>query len=296
MVKLKLDLKFFLNLIKLVLRYISEFNALLYIFLISLFVIKYGIKIEKESTDILVSFAAIVSTFFLFLAFRESKKTNKISMFQTYYDELYDKISNIKNKIDNSSLNEDELVKTDKLLFMNFNLNGQVTPSNFIYYLIQIAYKYTSYSELNIYNEKLDKCYVKKEVSKEICNDIYTLNLVISIIKQRISDLTECYRRIAELMQEVDKSKLVIDQKQNLISKLHLLSKDYLHFMNDVKNKKYDDVMLKLFKLKMLRVYKTDKSKFNDEKFEIFFDDLIIDADFFEFQSTISSLFFKYSD
>ena len=67
-------------------------SAFLSIVIIALLIIIFGVHIDVNSVNILLAFAAVVSTFFLFMTFWETRKANDIKIYEPVFDDLNKKV------------------------------------------------------------------------------------------------------------------------------------------------------------------------------------------------------------
>ena len=71
-----------------ILKNFSIITVIFIILLAPLYIIYFGEYLNEKTAEILIAVAAIVSTIFLFLAFRESKISNEIKIYETDYNLL----------------------------------------------------------------------------------------------------------------------------------------------------------------------------------------------------------------
>jgi len=72
--------------------------VLFFIVVIGLYIIEFAGYVSDKAERILTVFAAISSTFFLFLAFLESRKSNELKTQEHFYFELEKQVAEIEEK------------------------------------------------------------------------------------------------------------------------------------------------------------------------------------------------------
>lgn len=129
---MKIDIDQFKKAFNWIRKNIEEINVFLFIIIITLFIIHFGVKINQESIDILVSIAAVVGTFFLYLAFRQSKRSNDLIINEPVVNDFEKRLAQLEKRFSQRVIKSD--IDADYFI-KNFNYDElrikQITYKNF---------------------------------------------------------------------------------------------------------------------------------------------------------------------
>ena len=207
---------------------VSIINTLLLIIIISLLIINFGILLSDKSIDILVALAAITSTFFLFLAFKESKKANDYNTSQPLFEEFDHQIEQFKAIAKDDLFSDFTKSYINRYIKKDLLKNNEITYSKFIYPLKNL---YKEITKTAIYDQYMSKLgFAKSTLIPNDTDDIIlvqSMTIIFQGIQISILLLFNNYKRIYRLYESIDKSVLFISQKQILFTRLDKLYQEY---------------------------------------------------------------------
>lgn len=210
------------------LKYVSVLNAFLIINILTLIIIDFGINFTDKSIDILVAVAAIITTFFLFLAFRESKKANDFNISQPLFEEFNYQIENLKFKLEEDLLGDFTIDYINRYIRNKLIKPHDITFSKFIFPLRSI---YLEISRNELYKQYMEKLVLSDRVAlpddEDICDKLKSQTIIFLDIQISILSLFHNYVRIFRLYRSIDQSLLLKLQKQILFSRLDKISTEY---------------------------------------------------------------------
>lgn len=254
----------------------TEIIVSLIIAIAGLYIIYFGKYIAEKPINVLLAIAAITSSIFLWLAFRESRRGNNLIIYQKLYDEFWDKITN------------QEKIMGTRVFSNNESLNRNYIniPTNLTYR----SYAISLIAVLKSFKKGIDD---QSVYSKNWSNDTESGSFInlrnfidnIKIIKESNNAYTDRIFEISSLYKKIDKSNLDIDQKTLLIERLYLLSQDYTNFCLKINKKEFLD--LKSLTIPLL-------IGDNENKWRVSSGDNIIQGSFFVPYNTIDELNNKY--
>jgi hypothetical protein len=203
-----------------------------------------GENINENPTDVLISLAAIFSSIFLFLAFKETQRSNRIVICQKIYDEFWNRINNMEARMNLEVFDEKEIQQLSHIrISRNFRYNNF---SEYSFNILQIIKDRLVHYEVfsKRFNELLD------EIDGQLTN---LKNLIdeIEIINYKFYRYFGTILSLKEIHKDIDGSILEKEYKEILLRKLTSISSDYLQFgqkMNDPKSSEL--IFLKVPKLK----------------------------------------------
>ncbi len=206
----------------------SVINALLLIILISLLIIDFGIYLTDKSIDILIALAAITSTFFLYLAFMESKKANDYNTSQPLFAEFEHQIEQFR------ILSKDDLLSDYTKDHINRHIKKGLLKDNgitFAKFIYQLKDLYKEITKTAVFNQYMGRLGFAKTTPAPNDKDDYIKIQIMTIIFHDIQIsillLFFNYRRIYKLYESINKSVLLKSQKQILYTRLDKLYPEY---------------------------------------------------------------------
>jgi len=210
------------------LKYVSVINTFLLINIVALIIIDFGINFTDKSLNILFAVAAIVTTFFLFLAFRESKKANDFNVSQPLFEEFNYQIENLKFKLEEDLLGDFTINYINRYIKNKLIKPHDITFSKFIFPLRSL---YNEISRNNLYMQYMEKLTLSNSVAlpddEDICDKLKSQTIIFQDIQISILYLFHNYVRIFRLYRSIDQSILFKLQKQILFSRLDKISTEY---------------------------------------------------------------------
>jgi hypothetical protein len=211
--------------------YLNEILVLLIIIVIALYIIKFANVVTDKAETLITSFAAIASTFFLFLAFRESKLNNKLKLNEPFFRMFENEISELKIKSDNPifpqtkglsySLNYPESDLKD-IKFKNI--------SNSIPILLLHVLNNTKYFD---YLKILNTNYVTDPNDEEVKRLCFGLTRIWLGFQSVVLYYSEVLLRA----RMIEQSNLEDEQKKYLLNQLDYINYDLVQLHDDIKNK-----------------------------------------------------------
>jgi hypothetical protein len=210
------------------LKNVSVLNTLLILIVIALLIIDFGIYLTDKSIDILILMAAISSTFFLFLAFRESKKANDYNISQPLFEEFEHQIRDLKLK------SEEDLFNDFTIKYINrYVKNELVEPHDFTFskFIFPLKDLYTEIAKTTLFNQCIERLGLAESASipddKDTLDKVKSFTILFQTIQISVLYLYHNYARIFGLYKSIDQSILFKIQKQILFAKLDKLCSEY---------------------------------------------------------------------
>jgi hypothetical protein len=219
------------------LKYLSSFFVLAFIMLISYLLIKVGTKIDNNTANILLAVGGVASTFFLYLTFRENRKSNELKIIEDVYKDLKHEVIDKELKSQKqvfSELNINELnriLNYPKLYFHNIVFSDFVYNFHPLFLHIKDNTSYNEYMTMLVDNNKpvllKDKLYID-EASK--------MSNAFNIIRYGIKDILHNYVELLMVYESINESSLEEKQKIYLIKKLNEITSVYYYFFKTPKD------------------------------------------------------------
>lgn len=202
--------------------YLLVILVLLIIIVIGLYIIYFAESISSKAVNLITAVAAAISTFFLFLAFWQSKLSNDLKISEPYYKKIQKEINDIENKSKENAFSE----PTIKLVSQEINYPEaklrDFTPQNYAVSMLDlIAHiedntKYPIILDALINKKVIDSKNVSDEDYKGICR-------VLNRIRQYHASVMIIYTSIYMKYSEINNSDLNIRHKKFLFEKLDKL-------------------------------------------------------------------------
>lgn len=209
-------------------KYNNVFVVILLILIVPLYIIFFGEYFTEKTKNILTACAAIFSSCFLFLAFRESRKGNELKTQEHFYTILEKQVTEV------------ELIATNKVFSF---ASGVVYPEFYELNLIKsslekIRYNYFMYpiKDVLILIEKNDhyrRCMKLIGTDKTIPLDLTTLTDLkhitdtMNFIQKYISKIFMYYSDVWQLYDRIDTFTINIELKKLLIARLNATINEY---------------------------------------------------------------------
>jgi hypothetical protein len=218
---------------KWILKFELEIIVSLVIAVVSLYVLYFGKYIGDKPINVLLALAAVVSSMFLWLAFRESRRGNNLIICQKLYDEFWFRIDELEKAMNTQVFDKDESFNRNY-----FNIPSKITYNAFESCLISI---------LNSINKGIDdhNVYSKNWNTNTESGAFFNMQNFISDIsqfKRKIGSYSDYCFEILSVYKKIDKSNLDLDQKSLLIERLYPLSSGYINFYVKIKKKEYSQL------------------------------------------------------
>jgi hypothetical protein len=211
--------------IKLLSEYTFPTLVLILIIVVGLYIIKFAPSVSDKAEKLIASFAAVAATFFLYLAFMESKKSNELATQEHYYFELEKQIIEIERIAEKRVFNDSSIIKLSEIKFP-VQILETIRYANFIYGIKGL------YSHLEI-DKSYQKCKsligdIKSiEIDNQTMQELrYIINLM-SFLNDQLGKLLIYYTDVTDIYGRIDSFKLSRDLKKLLIARLNATMTEY---------------------------------------------------------------------
>jgi len=199
------------------LKSISAFQIILIILIVPLYIIFLGDYLNSQTINILIALAAIVSTCFLYLAFRESRKANELKRNEPLFENYKNEIAELEAQSRECIFTEDALqFLSDQIKFKvdflkMFTFGRFLSPFLRLFTLLNSNENYKNI--LNCIGDSKQAC-IDNGISQDMgsaLNKIY-----IAIIR-----LSSYYSKTHFLYSSIDRSEIDTKHKILLFEKLN---------------------------------------------------------------------------
>lgn len=215
----------------------------LIIAVIGLYLIYISENIFSKPNELLISLAAIFSSIFLFLAFKETQRSNRIVICQKIYDEFWNRIKDIEVRMnlivfDAKEQQQMAHIRIDRVFSYNdFSDHSLKILQSINDRLVH----YNVFSER--FNGLLDENPGQLTNIKNLIDEIEIVNFKFCLYSGKILSLREIYK-------DINTSMLEKEFKEILLRKLQPISKDFIDFGQKISDKKNSElIFLKVPKL-----------------------------------------------
>jgi hypothetical protein len=229
-------------------KYLLEVLVLVMIVVIALYIIHFAESISDKVEKIITAFAAVVATFFLFLAFREAKKANDLKVYEPVFNELNKKVSEKELKANTKVFADEHILLIEKALNSNETTLDFVFYSNFVYCFLQTFSLIKSNTKYSDYIKLLDdKNLVKISTDLFDVNELKRAAFVLKILQGGLLLIIMNYIEIYFIYDSVQSSSLLTSQKKLLINRLNkTVDDEFFYILNSLRNipiagDEYDD-------------------------------------------------------
>lgn len=255
----------------------NSIGIILIILIAPLYLVYFSDYINDKSVNILIAIAAIVSTCFLYLAFRESKKSNKLKVYDVELQYLEKRV-NEQEKISQEKLFSSSDIQYIASIFpSSHNILIRIQVSRFVDSLSDLL----SLIEKHPYYQEILKKYpsngsvLKLEDKNNI--KITELSTTFGKIQDRFIEVTfSNFMEKSNLYKSIHYSSILSEHKELFINRLNNVSWDFL-----VMTKYFDKDAPVLEKIKNFNVFRIKNDGINETLF--FYRLWPRDAFFYEF-------------
>lgn len=239
-------------------KYEEEFLVFLAINVIALLLIDiFNDNSNIGVKEVLTAVAAIISSFFLYMAFRENKKRNDILIYEPDYNILEKQVTEQEKKANEEVFFYNISDVMDNLNYPVANLK-KITHTNFcleIYGLFAHIENEVSYKKcLQLLNDS-DKIILKEEDVPEA----QKLSDALSAINTNIEFLLRYYVELMFLFNSIEKSLIIRERKISLFNRLNKLHREFSIVIEDFENK--NSLGYRLREFVMIYVYWNELKK-----------------------------------
>jgi hypothetical protein len=211
---------------------LSSILIFTFIIILAVLIDIYGTDISTNTVNVIVAVAAGASTFFLYLTYKESKKSNDLIIYKSVFDELNNKVT-------------EKILKANAQVFSNENskyiletINSDnisvefVTYSLFIFDIFDVITFIKTKTKYADYIKLLDNKESAVIPSKYISfTELNKQSLLINIIHNGIFLIIINYIEIYFIYNSIHTSSLHKSQKSLLINKLNSITDNELYYL-----------------------------------------------------------------
>lgn len=196
--------------------------VLLIIIVIGLYIIHYAESITDKAKNIITAIAAAISTFFLFLSFRESKKSNQLKILDLEYRRLEKLVAEQEKLADQKIFNNSEI----KAMIDDLNCPKEFVSSPTYkligYYFVKIFDLITANAHYQQIIQLLDKndVAVLPSNNASLLHNAPKISEALEIIADKMNEIRDKYQNQCFLYNSVYSSELYSKQKELLIIRL----------------------------------------------------------------------------
>jgi hypothetical protein len=205
------------------LKSIGTFQIILIILIVPLYIIFLGDYLNSQAINILIALAAIVSTCFLYLAFRESRKANELKRNEPLFENYKNEIAELEAQSRECLFTEDALQFLSDQIKFKVDFLKMFTFGRFLSAFLRLFTLLNSNENyknvLNCIGDNKQAC-IDNGISQDMgsaLNKIY-----IAIIR-----LSSYYSKTHFLYSSIDRSEIDTKHKILLIEKLNDLDSDF---------------------------------------------------------------------
>lgn len=211
-------------------KFINEILVLLLIIVIALYIIYFAESVSEKAIDLLVALAAIVSTFFLFLAFWQSKLSNDLKINEPFLNQIEKKILEKETKAKQLVMVEfnkelSQALKTSSIAIQDLSYSSFIFP---------ISTALSHFQENTIYSKFLDLIEGSNKPvlirDKYDVDDATNISLAFMVLRRGIRAIVYNYIEIYFIYETIDNSSLPIKQKKYFIDRLNEIMHDFNYF------------------------------------------------------------------
>ena len=229
-IKLKIMKRFF----KWIKENINFILVFLLIIVIALYVIYFAESVSDKAVNLLLAIGAVVSTFFLFLAFRQSKLSNELKINEPFLQSIEKRVTDKETKA-----KQVVMVEFNKELGLALNMSHigieDLTFSNFLnplYIALDQIQNNTIYSEFKKSLDGSDKPVTL--LNRMDIDDAIKISSMFKTLRRNIQAIVYNYMEIFFLYDDIHKSSLPVQQKIYFIGRLDDISQDFYYFFKPV--------------------------------------------------------------
>jgi hypothetical protein len=214
--------------VKLITENLSPILVLLLISVIVLYILHFAEAFTDKAIKIITAFAAGTSTFFLYLAFTQNKKSNELKTQEHFYSELEKQVTNFENIAEKTVFVENNYL-LDFYLPFPIELTGKI---KYIYFIYPIKDIFLSLEKDSSYQYCLKK--IGKETSVKLDDDyeVKEVLLVMSFLRDNFQKIFIFYIEALQIYERIDQIKLEEDLKKLLVARLDANMTEYFLLFN----------------------------------------------------------------
>lgn len=223
---------------------VSSIAIFIFIIIVVVLIDVYGTDISTNTVNVILAVGASASTYFLYLAFKENKKSNVLIKEQNKILQAQSKYNDYRNEINELREKGNRLIFSDNdSKFIADKYNAPLSETNYFNFFQMI---YTFYSIIE--NDSCHQKYIKNLTSDKIIdiideNDYFKLDNLIhlhKIIKTAFINERSWIREIMEKYSEILSYNFITNlYKKQLFSDLDEICESYFDYCIQIPNSEY---------------------------------------------------------
>lgn len=231
-------------------KHILAIQVLMLLVVIGLYIIEFSSYISEKAEKILTAFAAVSSTFLLFLAFLENRRSNELKTQEHFYFEVEKEVTEIEERIDHLVFSD-----TDYILQLDYPISiqkfNQIKYYKFIYGFKEIFEILEKDSDYNYCKEIiLNNTSVK--IDSETSKRLQSINVLMTYLQRNIGNILTLYLEVVAMFNRIDKFNIEINLKKLLTARLNAILTEF-DLINEGPNE-YAEVANYLFEFKLFAI------------------------------------------
>lgn len=253
-------------------KHINEILVFLLIIVIGLYIIFFADSISDKAEKILTALAATASTFFLFLAFQESRKSNILKIYESQFQLLETKIVEQEKKATQPVYNLTYIREIGSIISYPEIRLLEISYSKFY---LEYASLFTHIENNDVYKKTILKLGSNNSImlpNDEFYALVEALSKAIHRIHSGIISIFVNYAGLFVLYHSIHSSSLLVEQKKLLFTRLDVIIKEYDILVESFVNNETFGIYIKNFKMfnVFLGELKKSESAFDSKFFEIY--------------------------
>jgi hypothetical protein len=209
-------------------KYSNVFLVILVILIVPLYIIFFGEYINEKIKNILTACAAIFSSCFLFLAFRESRKGNELKTQEHFYTILEKQVTEVESIAKNKVFSSASGVVYPEFYELNLiKSNLEKIKYNFFIYPLRDALKTIEINDHYRRCIKLIGTEKSKPLDEQTKGDLKHITDTLVYIQKYISKIFMYYSDVWQLYDRIDTFTINIELKKLLIARLNATINEY---------------------------------------------------------------------
>lgn len=240
----------------------NTLGFILFILIIPLYIIFFGRYVNENTTNFLLSVAAIFSTVLLYLALRENWKANHLKTIEPKFNDLLGKVKYFEARSVECLFSKPYSISS--IVYYPGDLISNISASNFL----KLVDLYNAIRVDTRYQFCIEKLGNNDQVNIENSEKVTEIDIVMSQLIEGYRNLWHFHFNISFLFSEIEKSDLLFDQKKYLIERIASSYKHFSQFYNNMMDTKSRDYLMyenfynfkifKLFENRSIGLYETD--------------------------------------
>jgi hypothetical protein len=216
----------------------NSIGIILIILIAPLYIIYFSNYLDDKSVNILIAVAAIVSTYFLYLAFRESKKGNELKVLEAELQYLEKRVYEQEKISQEKLFSDSDIQYIESIIPGSHQILTRIQFSRFVDSLtdlLSLIEKHPNYQEV-LHKYSSNSSVLKPEDKNN--TKLIELSTTFGIIQNRFNEVTfSNFMEKSNLYNSIHYSSILREQKELFINRLNKVSWDFSvmtkYFNND---------------------------------------------------------------